>query len=182
MWGILGSLPKMVPTNGICNKHVSQFGLKSIPGLSSLKRFPDHEQVLPEFSKNSWMPCHTCGAKETSGLRSLCASKAAGTWLSGVSPEELQKGSSVCPDLLPGYESHVSLPLFNWNYLKMLLWIKSCVFATICVNLRSCHVNFLLATFQLHPRGSPSRKGELKGGKVHLCSLGGTVLRLPLKR
>lgn len=182
MWAILGSLPKMIPTNGICNKHVSQFGLKSIPGLSHLKEFPDHEQVLPEFSKNSWMPCHTCGAKEASGLWSLCASGAAGTWLSGVSPEELQKGTSVCPDLLPRCEAHASLPLFNWNYLKMGLWVKPCIPATISVNLRGCHVSFLLAAFQLCPRGSPSRKGELKVGRVHLCNLGGTVLRLPPRR
>lgn len=82
-----------------------------------------------------------------------------------------------CPDM-----KHVSLSVFNWNYLKMLLWMKSCVPATICVNLRSCHVSFLLAAFQLCPQGSPSKKGELKGGRVHLCNLGGTVLKLPLKR
>lgn len=142
----------MVPTKEICNKPVSQFGLKSTPGLSDSKRSPGckHCQNSTKMAQCLVIPF---GGREASGFRSLCASKAAGTWLSGMALGE-QKGSSVCPQLLPRCEAPVSLAPFIWHHLKMLLQVKSCVPATGHVNLRGCCVSFLHAAFQLCPRGS----------------------------
>lgn len=60
----------MVPTNEICNKPVSQFGLKCTPGFSDSERSPGckHCQNSTKIAQCLVIPF---GARGTSGLRSL---------------------------------------------------------------------------------------------------------------